>query len=409
MDPPPPTANPLTNKSSPQTREHTGRWTKEEHEAFLSALQQYGKEWKKVAARVKTRTVVQTRTHAQKYFQKLNKVLDGKQQSGGSLGVTAGYSGGGLSLGSSSAQIRTAQNLAASLPHGGEGKKKKAKTVAATAGAAAHGGPVNASQFPPMAMQDAAQQTPRTTSTAEALLNMSAFTGPVEYEAGANINAAVSTAKSGNEESSHGFYNLSIALPPDAEGKHPEPSPAACGKRKVDEIAAAEMLAGVVHDGTNVAAGGTGTHAVTNTNEYPDEAITTNNDETELLGFTPMPLKRDYNTMEFQTEDDAFLAEVFGVDAVRSPENQPDGTTVGPETSMSPTHQSQPPQEGLFSSKMGSNLQIVNPDDLVIPSRGAAGNSSSQRGRMVNGQASPCTPWDGQLEALVRLVLLLFW
>ena len=32
-----------------------------------------GQEWKKVAAMVKTRTVVQTRTHAQKYFQKLQK------------------------------------------------------------------------------------------------------------------------------------------------------------------------------------------------------------------------------------------------------------------------------------------------------------------------------------------------
>lgn len=40
-------------------QEHTGRWTKEEHEAFLSGLKQYGKEWKKVAAKVKTRTVVQ--------------------------------------------------------------------------------------------------------------------------------------------------------------------------------------------------------------------------------------------------------------------------------------------------------------------------------------------------------------
>ena len=57
--------------------EHTGRWTKEEHESFLSALQLYGKEWKKVAAKVKTRTVVQTRTHAQKYFQKLQKVHTG--------------------------------------------------------------------------------------------------------------------------------------------------------------------------------------------------------------------------------------------------------------------------------------------------------------------------------------------
>ena len=33
-------------------------------------------EWKKVAACVKTRTVVQTRTHAQKYFQKVSKGID---------------------------------------------------------------------------------------------------------------------------------------------------------------------------------------------------------------------------------------------------------------------------------------------------------------------------------------------
>jgi SHAQKYF class myb-like DNA-binding protein len=54
--------------------ETTGRWTKQEHEMFLKALRKFGKEWKKVAAMVKTRTVVQTRTHAQKYFQKLQKL-----------------------------------------------------------------------------------------------------------------------------------------------------------------------------------------------------------------------------------------------------------------------------------------------------------------------------------------------
>jgi SHAQKYF class myb-like DNA-binding protein len=57
-------------------QEQTGRWTREEHEAFLKGLQLYGKEWKKVAAGVKTRTVVQTRTHAQKYFQKMTKGLE---------------------------------------------------------------------------------------------------------------------------------------------------------------------------------------------------------------------------------------------------------------------------------------------------------------------------------------------
>ena len=62
-------------------QEHTGRWTREEHAAFLSALKTYGKEWKKVAAKVKTRTVVQTRTHAQKYFQKLHKAMNQNDKS----------------------------------------------------------------------------------------------------------------------------------------------------------------------------------------------------------------------------------------------------------------------------------------------------------------------------------------
>mmetsp|Transcript_21907 Transcript_21907/g.41062 ORF Transcript_21907/g.41062 Transcript_21907/m.41062 type:complete len:332 (+) Transcript_21907:662-1657(+) len=50
-----------------------GRWTREEHELFLKGLQAHGKEWKKIAELIKTRTVVQIRTHAQKYFQKLAK------------------------------------------------------------------------------------------------------------------------------------------------------------------------------------------------------------------------------------------------------------------------------------------------------------------------------------------------
>jgi SHAQKYF class myb-like DNA-binding protein len=57
----------------PPGSEATGRWTKKEHELFTEALHKYGKEWKKVASMVKTRTVVQTRTHAQKYFQKVLK------------------------------------------------------------------------------------------------------------------------------------------------------------------------------------------------------------------------------------------------------------------------------------------------------------------------------------------------
>jgi SHAQKYF class myb-like DNA-binding protein len=53
--------------------ENTGRWTSEEHRLFLQGLDQHGKGWKKIASLIKSRTVVQIRTHAQKYFQKLSK------------------------------------------------------------------------------------------------------------------------------------------------------------------------------------------------------------------------------------------------------------------------------------------------------------------------------------------------
>lgn len=53
--------------------ENTGRWTAEEHLLFLQGLEQYGKGWKKIACLIKSRTVVQIRTHAQKYFQKVKK------------------------------------------------------------------------------------------------------------------------------------------------------------------------------------------------------------------------------------------------------------------------------------------------------------------------------------------------
>jgi len=62
--PPPSSAAALAN----------GRWTAEEHRLFLQGLEQYGnKGWKEIATLIQSRTVVQTRTHAQKYFKKLSK------------------------------------------------------------------------------------------------------------------------------------------------------------------------------------------------------------------------------------------------------------------------------------------------------------------------------------------------
>lgn len=68
--------------------ENTGRWTHEEHERFLQGLEMYGKKWTKVAEVVRTRTTVQVRSHAQKYFQKQSKGrLDGEPMPGTGAGL----------------------------------------------------------------------------------------------------------------------------------------------------------------------------------------------------------------------------------------------------------------------------------------------------------------------------------
>ena len=69
---------PLTEENANQ-----GRWTDEEHEKFLEALNIYGKNWNKVHRHVGTRTSAQTRSHAQKYFNKLMKKgsKEGNQES----------------------------------------------------------------------------------------------------------------------------------------------------------------------------------------------------------------------------------------------------------------------------------------------------------------------------------------
>jgi hypothetical protein len=176
-------------------------------------------------------------------------------------------------------------------------------------------------------------------------------------------------AASTHDTSSFAPNSISIKAPTHedmmAAGKFPEPSPAACGKRKVAEIAAAQMLVGVGFSPNPV-----------NVSKRPS-----------IEGAAPQDVLDDTphshfgQEMPFQTEDDAFLAEVFGVDGDRA---------TPPPSEM---------EEGGFGMSLGRgmSLQIVNPDTLVEEDEGYP-----VRKRFINGQASPSTPWDGQLEALVR-------
>jgi len=50
-----------------------GRWTKDEQNLFNFAYQWHGKDWKKLAEIIRTRSIIQIRSHAQKIQKKLEK------------------------------------------------------------------------------------------------------------------------------------------------------------------------------------------------------------------------------------------------------------------------------------------------------------------------------------------------
>jgi SHAQKYF class myb-like DNA-binding protein len=75
-----------------------GRWTSEEHERFLAGFRLHGHKWKRVQMVVRSRTVTQVRTHAQKYLLKLQKMSgDSRASETGSNQISNQYSSGATS------------------------------------------------------------------------------------------------------------------------------------------------------------------------------------------------------------------------------------------------------------------------------------------------------------------------
>ena len=54
---------------------HNGRWTEEEHQKFIDGILEFGNEWKKVQQIIKTRSSTQARSHAQKFFLRIKKII----------------------------------------------------------------------------------------------------------------------------------------------------------------------------------------------------------------------------------------------------------------------------------------------------------------------------------------------
>ena len=68
-------SNGIENENNSNNQYHIGRWTEEEHKRFIDGILEYGNEWKKVQLVIKTRSSTQARSHAQKFFLRVKKMI----------------------------------------------------------------------------------------------------------------------------------------------------------------------------------------------------------------------------------------------------------------------------------------------------------------------------------------------
>ncbi|TKW40946.1 hypothetical protein SEVIR_1G280700v4 [Setaria viridis] len=59
------------------------KWTEDEHKRFLEALQLHGRAWRRIQEHIGTKTAVQIRSHAQKFFTKVVRESSGSNTAGG--------------------------------------------------------------------------------------------------------------------------------------------------------------------------------------------------------------------------------------------------------------------------------------------------------------------------------------
>jgi len=356
----------------PSGKEHTGRWTREEHALFLNALRIHGKEWKKVAASVGTRTVVQTRTHAQKYFQKLQKAIQHGNVADPESGLTGEEISYGLELMGGS--VSTASTAAAKR----EAKRQRAAQVVQDGilgqggqhGGSYMGRPLNAPGGG-MGMgsdADSMSTRPRTRGSLPSRHRLSAQAADEDVDIGVLDHGHESLAKMPRTSDLPGLRSgLDMHMEPigftpgnDIPGMrirvpltHPyikdtsTPSPAACGKRKQAELSAAHIL------------------AATRNQYFKDEDVSLNKSDRDAGGVlsslaTPFPSASDAG--EDAGQGDPRLEEPKG--RVRSD-----------------------------AQARAAALQIINPEslDTKAPMKIGVGGK---------GDEVPGTPWEGDLENL---------